>query len=117
MKKIHFARLHAFWFRVLVSILLAAVTLVALSACTESSDTRKPKLNSRLASTYDFASLPDPGLLLLLVLQAQILTDPLVTAWLDAASEIGVRIQPITDRQFKNLGMAALNYAGLILPD
>ena len=100
-----------------MSSLLAAVTLVALSACTESLDTRKPKLNSRQASTYDFASLPDPGLLLLLVPQGQILTDPLVTAWLDAASEIGVRIQPITDRQFKNMGMAALNYAGLILPD
>ena len=53
----------------------------------------------------------------MLVPQGQILTDPLVTAWLDAASEIGVRIQPITDRQFKNMGMDSLNYAGLILPD
>ena len=89
-EKIHFARLRAFWFRVLVSSLLAAVTLSGVSACTESADTRNPTLNSRQASTSDFASPPDPGLLLLLVPQAQILTDPLVTAWLDAASEIGV---------------------------
>ena len=97
--------------------LLAGVTLLGVSACTESADTRNPPLNSTQASTSDFASPPDPGLLLLLVPQGQILTDPLVTAWLDAASEIGVRIKPITDRQFKDLGRAALNYAGLILPD
>ena len=118
MKKIHLACLKAFWLRVLVSGLLVGVTLVGISACTESSDSRNPPFNSRQASTSsDFASPPDPGLLLLLVPHGQILTDPLVTAWLDAASEIGVRIQPITDRQFKNLGTAALNYAGLILPD
>ena len=41
----------------------------------------------------------------------------MVTAWVDAASEIGVRVHPISDRQFKNLGAEALKYAGLILPD
>ena len=117
MKKIHFAWLHALWFRVVASSLLAGVMLVAVSACTESADTRNPTSDSRQASTTDFASPPDPGLLLLLVPQGQKLTDPLVTAWLDAASEIGVRIQPITDRQFKSMGTAALNFAGLILPD
>ena len=117
MKKIQFAWLHALWFRVVASSLLAGVMLVAVSACTESADTRNPTLNSRQVSTSDFASQPDPGLLLLLIPQGQRLTDPLVTAWLDAASEIGVRMQPITDRQFKNLGAAALKYAGLILPD
>ena len=116
MKKFCFL-LCAFWSRIFVSSLLAALTLFGVSACTESADTRNPIFNSRQASTSDLASLPDPGLLLLLVPQGQILTDPLVTAWLDAASEIGVRIQPITDRQFKNLGASALRYAGLILPD
>ena len=53
----------------------------------------------------------------MLVPEGQILTNPMVTAWFDAASELGVRIQTITDRQFKNLGTDALNYAGLILPD
>lgn len=53
----------------------------------------------------------------MLVPEGQQLTNPMVTAWFDAASELGVRIQTITDRQFKNLGTAALNYAGLILPD
>ena len=90
---------------------------MGVSACTELADTRNPPLNSMLTRTSDFASAPDPGLLLLLVAQGQVLTDPMVTAWLDAASEIGVRIQPITDRQFKNLGLGALNYAGLVLPD
>ena len=117
MKKYYVACLRAFWFRAFVSTLLAVVTLLSVSACTESADTRNPTLNSRQVSTSDFASQPDPGLLLLLIPQGQRLTDPLVTAWLDAASEIGVRMQPITDRQFKNLGAAALKYAGLILPD
>ncbi|MEO6018566.1 MAG: hypothetical protein ABIP46_15010, partial [Polaromonas sp.] len=59
----------------------------------------------------------DPGLLLLLVPEGQPLTHPQVTAWLDAASEEGVRLQPVTDREFMALGANALNYAGLVLPD
>ena len=45
------------------------------------------------------------------------MTNPMLTAWFDAASEIGIRIQTVTDKQFKKMGMAAQNYAGLILPD
>ena len=117
MKKIHLTYLHAFWYRIFVSGLVAGLALFGLSACTELTDARPQTSQSRQISTSDFASPPDPGLLLLLVPQGQLLTDPLVTAWFDAASEIGVRIQPITDGQFKNLGSAALSYAGLILPD
>ena len=40
-----------------------------------------------------------------------------ITAWSDAASEIGVRLRPITDKQFMALGDNALKFAGLVLPD
>ena len=63
------------------------------------------------------ALLPDPGLLLMLVPDGQDLTDPRISAWQDAASEEGIRLQPITDTQFLSLGAAATAYAGLILPD
>ena len=117
MKNSHFVCVRAFWFRIVVSGLLAGMLLAALSGCTELSDSRNSTLNFRQASKSDFAPPADPGLLLMLVPEGQILTNPMVTAWFDAASELGVRIQTITDRQFKNLGTAALNYAGLILPD
>ena len=117
MNKIHFLGLQALWSRIFVSTVLVAAMLLSLSACTDLFDNRIPSINSRQTNASDFASSPDPGLLLLMVPQGHTLTDPLVTAWLDAASELGVRIQPITDRQFKNLGTAALGYAGLILPD
>ena len=74
-------------------------------------------MDFRQPGTTDVAQQPDPGLLLLLVPDGQLLTHPMVTAWVDAASEIGVRIQPVTDRQFKKMGNSALNFAGLILPD
>jgi hypothetical protein len=60
----------------------------------------------------------DPGLLMLLVPDTQSVSDPLVTAWIDGASEVGTRIAPITDSQFQALGAAgAMKYAGLVLPD
>lgn len=65
-------------------------------------------------------SLPapaDPGLLMLLVPNGQNLASPEVTAWMDAASEDGVRLKPMTDSQFMALGPNALNYGGLVLPD
>ena len=68
-----------------------------------------------LAAVTDL--VPDPGLLLMLVPDGQDLTDPRISAWQDAASEEGVRLQPITDAQFLSLGAAATAYAGLILPD
>ncbi len=40
-----------------------------------------------------------------------------LTAWADAASEVGVRLRTITDKQFLALGAGALKLAGLILPD
>ena len=60
---------------------------------------------------------PDPGLLLLLLPDGQDPADPRVRAWVDAAVEEGVRVQPVADSQFLQLGDAALGYAGLVLPD
>lgn len=61
--------------------------------------------------------IPDPGLLLLLVPEGQSLAHPQVTAWMDAASEEGLRLMAVTDREFMSLGANALKYAGLVLPD
>lgn len=60
---------------------------------------------------------PDAGVLLLLLPDNQSVDDPRVHAWLDAASEEGVRLQAITDARFLQLGRTASEYAGLILPD
>ena len=60
---------------------------------------------------------PDAGALLLLVLDDQNLEHVEVTAWVDAAFEEGVRLLPISDRQFVSLGAKALQYGGLVLPD
>lgn len=60
----------------------------------------------------------DPGLLLLLIPDQVAPSDPGVTAWIDAASEVGVRIAPITDTQFLAMGTTgAMRFAGLVLPD
>lgn len=60
----------------------------------------------------------DPGLLLLLIPDSPAPAATDVSAWTDAASEVGVRMQPITDSQFLALGTTgALQYAGLVLPD
>lgn len=59
----------------------------------------------------------DAGTLMLLLPDDQNMNDPRIAAWLDAASELGIRIQPLTDAQFLALGSAAQAYAGLILPD
>lgn len=68
-----------------------------------------------IASTY--AASMDPGVLLLLVPDGQPLNHPDVMAWMDAASEEGVRMQAVTDSTFRALGRRALRYAGLVLPD
>lgn len=60
---------------------------------------------------------PDPGLLLLLLPDGQNPADPRVRAWVDAALEEGVRVHPVADSEFLQLGDAARGYAGLILPD
>lgn len=61
--------------------------------------------------------VPDPGVLMLLLPDTQNQLDPAVLSWIDAASEVGVRVTPITDSQFLQLGTAAAGFAGLILPD
>jgi hypothetical protein len=59
----------------------------------------------------------DPGLLLMLVPDNYAAADHRVAAWVDAASEQGVRLIAVTDTQFAALGANALRYAGLVLPD
>ncbi len=68
-------------------------------------------------STLMTTARHDNGVLLLLVPDNQDLSDPLVLAWQDAASEQGVRLKPMTDAQFLKLGRRAHDFAGLILPD
>lgn len=97
--------------------LFAGLLVWALYGCVEQTGGSRSLLNSRTASAADELPPADAGLLLLLVPQGQMLTSPLVTAWVDAASEIGVRIQVVTDPQFRAMGDAALQYAGLVLPD
>ena len=100
-----------------LSSLATGLMLVALSGCAEPPGNGSPMLNTQQTRVSELAPPPDAGLLLLLVPNDQLLSSPMVTAWVDAASEIGVRLHAISDRQFKNLGVAALDYAGLILPD
>ncbi len=95
---------------VMTCICFALIT-VTLGGCTEQQRmSGAPVADSLLARS-------DPGLLLLLVPDGQNLTSPEVRAWMDAASESGVRLQAVTDRQFMALGSDALKFAGLILPD
>lgn len=70
-----------------------------------------------VAATLLAPPVPDPGVLMLLLPDGQNMADPGVSAWVDAASELGVRVQPITDAQFLALGDSARDFAGLILPD
>lgn len=70
-----------------------------------------------LAAVLAPVPVPDPGLLLLLLPDEGNAADPGVAAWMDAASEVGVRIHPVSDSQFLALGATAQGYAGLILPD
>ncbi len=96
---------------------LVTGVVVALSACTVQQ--QEPGA-APLSDAQDFAAAlttPDPGVLLLLVPDGQSVSDPRVTAWIDAASEEGVRLRPVTDRNFKSLGAQALGFAGLVLPD
>ena len=90
--------------RVCAVLTLALLLVLSLSAC------------DRRASASEFAQA-DPGVLLLLVPDGNALGRAEVTAWLDAASEIGVRLQTITDKQFMALGANALRFGGLVLPD
>ena len=105
--------LFGFWHKCFFAGLLA----VTLCGCMDSLGSNSPVSSSQQRGAPDSAPTADAGLLLLLVTDDQVLTNPMVTAWFDAGSEIGVRIQAVTDQQFMALGIDALKYAGLILPD
>ena len=96
---------------------LSGLLALTLYGCVEQTGSSRFLLNPGHASAPRNLPSADTGLLLLLVPQDQDLTSSLVTAWVDAASEIGVRMQAITDPQFRAMGDSALQYAGLVLPD
>ena len=96
---------------------VAAMVGAALHGCSPSNISNNIVLMFPPAVEVGLPPEADAGLLLLLVPDGQILTTPMVTAWTDAGSELGVRIRPVTDQQFKSLGSSALKYAGVILPD
>ena len=99
--------------RIDAAIVLLVMLAGSLTACSNQGKSEVPRI------AYAFSPLEpsDPGVLLMLVTNDQVLTSPEITAWVDAASEEGVRLQAITDKQFIALGTNALAYAGLVLPD
>ena len=103
------------WF--LLRYFFMGLLAAALFGCGQSTDSDKRSLDPQQASKLASAPPADVGLLLMIVPEGQALKDPFLTAWIDAGSEIGVRIHPLTDRQFMAMGIDALKYAGLILPD
>lgn len=105
-----------------ISTILFAITL---SSCIDTSLTDST-MSAKIMAENRFFEKPvlpekllvaDPGVLLLLVPDGQVPGNPEVTAWIDAASEEGVRLKPVTDKQFMGMGSYALKFAGLILPD
>ena len=76
-----------------------------------------PRVDTRNARAEAGFETGDPGLLLMLVPEDSLPGSAELTAWADAASEVGVRLRTITDKQFLALGAGALKFAGLILPD
>ncbi|MDP2819448.1 MAG: hypothetical protein Q8O29_14515 [Polaromonas sp.] len=89
----------------------------ALGGCAEQNTLAGAPENGRPPVADKLPEVADPGLLMLLVPDGQQLVSPEVTAWIDAASEDGLRLQPVTDSEFMALGPAALKYGGLVLPD
>ena len=55
--------------------------------------------------------------LVLLVPDGTDFSDPLVTVWLDAASEEGLHVIPMSDSSFLRPRFRTPRYAGVILPD
>lgn len=96
---------NAFYLWVMTRLTAAVALLTLLSGCLS-----EPVLPAGI-------SQPDAGVLLLLVPDNMDMTSPQISAWADAASEGGVRLQPITDTQFLRMGRGANEFAGLILPD
>ena len=70
-----------------------------------------------LASSAWPMPVTDPGVLLLLLPDGLDPGDARLDAWRDAALEVGVRLAPLSDSQFLQMGSAALGFAGLVLPD
>ena len=114
--------------------MLPAALVLGLAGCTQDAFTPKGLVassplapvqpaNSRKAASNPIDDAvwahrkPDAGALLLLVLDDQNVEHVEVSAWVDAAFEEGVRLLPISDRQFVALGPSALQYGGLVLPD
>ena len=62
-------------------------------------------------------STTNPDRLLLLLPDGASVTDPKVTVWLDAASEVGVHIVPIHDSDFVRPFFGQAHCAGVIFPD
>ena len=102
-----------FWLK----FIFAGLFATGLSGCAEQTGINNSGFNPQDTNAPYTTLEADGGLLLMLVPEGLALTNPMVTAWVDAGSEIGVRIQPVTDRQFRMLGRGALKFAGLILPD
>lgn len=63
------------------------------------------------------AALATTNQLILLIPDNLTLSDPRVSAWLDAAQEEGLQITTMTDSQFMAAGATLSQYRGLILPD
>ncbi|HYW58487.1 MAG TPA: hypothetical protein VE934_16155 [Polaromonas sp.] len=103
--------------RFLRHLCLTAGVALALGACTAQQQEPDAAPQTNAQDYPPVITAPDPGVLLMLVPDGQSVSDPRVTAWIDAASEEGVRLRPVTDRNFKSLGTQALGFAGLVLPD
>ncbi len=104
-------------FNTFLTCFFSMLLIAVLGGCAERTPTTTTaETAGRLVVDTPLAA-PDPGLLMLLVPDGQKHSSPHVTAWIDAASEGGIRLQAVTDRQFMALGSEALKYGGLILPD
>ena len=117
MKYLRFVHFFRSSYRYVMPSLSAGVLVVVLSGCVELIGSNSATRNATQVSTLQAAPPVDAGVLLLLVPDGQVLTDPMVTAWVDSGSELGVRVQAVTAKQFLAMGSYALGYAGLVLPD
>jgi len=97
--------------RVGLGLALLCALFVAVAAAALWEDRRPAR------STDVLGDRADPGLLLLLVPDGTAPDHPAVRAWQDAARELGLRMAPVTDARFLQLGDSLRDFAGLVLPD